>query len=59
MERRAVDFGIVLHEEVLLGDPPSSRCNILARFEILLREVLPTEKCTILTNCVDLFEGLV
>jgi hypothetical protein len=55
MEGGAVDFGVILHEEVLFGNSPSLRCNNLARFKVLLREVLPTEKSTILADCVDLF----
>ena len=56
MEGGAVDFGVILHEKVLFGNPPSLWCNNLACFEVLLREVLPTEKSTILTDSVDLFE---
>jgi hypothetical protein len=59
MEGGAVDFGVILHEEVLLSNSPSSRCNVLARLKVLLREILPTEKSTILTDSVDLMGGLV
>lgn len=55
MKRCTVDLGIVLHEEVLLGNPPTGLCNILLRLWIFLRHVLPTEEGPILADSIDLF----
>lgn len=54
MERSTVDPGIVLHEVILLDDPPPLVGDILHRVGVFLGHVLPAEECTILADCVDL-----
>lgn len=54
MKRCTVDLGIVLHEEVLLDNPPPALCNILLRLRAFLRHVFPTEEGSILTYSIDL-----
>jgi len=52
--RSAVNFGIVLHEEVLLYNPPPGFGNILIRFRVFLGHILPTEEGSILADGIDL-----
>lgn len=54
MERRTVDLGVILHEEILLDDPPSGIGNVLHSFLVFFRDILPAEECAILTDSVNL-----
>lgn len=54
MERSTVDFGVILHEEIFLHNPPSGLRNIFHRFLVFFRDVLPAEERTILADSVDL-----
>ena len=55
MEGSAVDLGIVLHEEVLLNNPPASLRDIIHRFRVLLGHIFPSEQGSVRADCVDLF----
>jgi hypothetical protein len=59
MERSALDLGIVLHEKILLDNPPSSFGNIFHGFFVFFRDIFPAEKGTILADGVDLYLLLV
>lgn len=54
VERSAVNFGIVLHEEVLLHNSPTGFRNILIRLWIFLGHILPAEKGSVLADGVNL-----
>ena len=54
MERRAIDFGIVLHEVILLDNSPPGLRNVLHGIRIFLGYVLPSEKRAILADSVNL-----
>jgi hypothetical protein len=54
VERSAVNFSIVLHEEVLLHNSPSGFRNVLVRFRVFLGHILPAEKGSVLADGVDL-----
>lgn len=54
MERRTVDLGVILHEEILLDNPPSGIGNVLHGLLIFFRDILPAEECAILTDSVNL-----
>lgn len=54
VESSTVNLGIVLHEVILFDNPPTSFGNIFHRIRIFLSHVLPPEKSSIRTDCVDL-----
>lgn len=54
VECGAVDFGIVLHEEILLSNSPLGFADFLISFGVHLCCVFPAEQGTILADCVDL-----
>lgn len=54
VECSAVDLGIILHEEILLDNPPPGLCDVLLRLGIFLGHVFPTEKGSILADSVNL-----
>lgn len=58
MECSAINFGVILHEKVFLGDSPLSFANVFVGLGILLRCVFPTEQSTILADCEDLFNSI-
>lgn len=54
MEGSAIDFGVILHEEVLLDNPPPSLRNVLVRLRVFLRHIFPSEKGPVLADRVNL-----
>lgn len=58
VERSAVNFGVVLHEEVLLDNPPPGFRNVLICFRVFFGHILPAEKGPVLAHGVDLQAGL-
>lgn len=54
MERSAVDPGVILHEVILLDNPPPFIGNILHRVRVFLGHVLPAEESAILADSVNL-----
>lgn len=54
VEGGAVDFGVVLHEEILFGNSPLGFTDNLISFRVLLFRVCPAEQGTVLADCIDL-----
>ena len=54
MESRAIDLGVILHEVIFLDDSPPFIRNILHGIRIFLGHILPSEKCPVLANSIDL-----
>ena len=54
MKRSAIDFGVVLHEVILLDNSPVRVGEVLAGLGILLGHILPSKESPILTDGVNL-----
>ena len=54
MERSASDLSIVVHEEILLDNPPPCIRNVLHCIRVLFRYIFPPEQSTIMANGIDL-----
>lgn len=55
MERSTINLSVILHEEILLDDPPSGIGNVLHSFLVFFRDILPAEECAILADSVNLW----